>query len=82
MPNSSRVRRLLATAAPPPPPALNENESFGQTIGLLLSKTSKEQGIYARKLMFEVLSEAELGTLSRRSYFVAIPDDPDKGHLF
>ncbi|RUS72024.1 hypothetical protein EGW08_020208, partial [Elysia chlorotica] len=56
--------RLLHPTTPPP---LDENESFGQTIGLLLRNTSKEQGIYARKLMYEVMSEAELGNLSRAS---------------
>lgn len=59
---------------PIPPPPLDENESFGKTIALLLRNASKEQRIYARKLMYEVMAEAELGNLSQASYFVASPD--------
>lgn len=69
--NASRARLLNLNPTAPPP--FDENESFGKTIGLLLRNASKEQRIYARKLMYEVMTEAELGNLSRESYFVAHP---------
>ena len=66
------ARSRLLNQRPPPP--LDENESFGKTIGLLLKNASKEQRIYARKLMYEVMAEAELGNLSQASYLVVSPD--------
>ncbi|GFS09903.1 cadherin-5 [Elysia marginata] len=55
-------------------PSPDENDLFGKTIALLLKNTPKEQNIYARKLMYEVMAEAELGNLSRLSYVVAVPE--------
>lgn len=57
-----------------PPPVHDENDLFGNTIALCLKNTSRQQNIYARKLMFEVMAEAELGNLSGASYFIANPE--------
>ncbi|XP_005105586.1 uncharacterized protein LOC101855043 [Aplysia californica] len=72
--NVSRARLLN----PPTPMTLeDENDAFGKTISHLLRGVTREQRIHARKLMFEVMYEAELGNLSRFSCVVVAASDTD-----
>ena len=57
------VRARLAT----PPSPVDQNDLFGKTIGMHLKNVPNEQSIYARKLLYEVVIQAELGNLSQAS---------------